>query len=1510
MDLEFAGGANLPKLPASPHGSVRELKKLVLQRPATHLDLKVQPVEGGSLDLEQRLLEIQESLGKAKPPVIQPPSLVDLRKELLKLRSSLSTSGLVDVDLPPPSYVPVEGDNPNQVYQAKVAEAQTANADRAAQAIIKAIQEGSVFQQAAIHEMAKPIKQGLENTQELLAAVYNRKQGPEDKFQKSLLAIQFEHLSAQQEMLAVVRQSSLVQYEQLRRITQNTSLSDIVKATKQQRDLVRTEQEVFDLKKALFTGHLEDRLKNVNEAVMGRVADGVVRGATNVKNKVLSTKYAQDRISDFKTGKQRYTDVKGQSGHLKAIEDLVRQMAGGAKDRVLSAPKNLFEGLKQLGKSLKKSDEDGTRPAFKFLKESAFKPLLRGGMAFAKGTASAVKDSVDLGLKELYGMNDSQIAHLTAMSTSKTIPDHLTIINNSILDILNKMDYCCKPSKNRTLDGEGKGRPEMGKVIKLTNPPSAIAQPQSPKLPPPPLAAGIQALVVGSRPASTKNAIAVSKPRESIEVTGLPNAPREVVKLVAPKVPALPAPTPPLSPAAVTPQSAPARLSLPAPKVNKLPVIRSTNASSTTVNMGDGVPKFKLDLGVESGKDYIHFTKDNLKQQLTELLDNHTSKTSKSIASLTGRLTPFKTRLTSLAEYRAEMKGLGIIHPKVNLTPLETLQTQLATEQIAMLAAMVKQGKLTNRHLKNLGVLGGEGAESKGGLFGSLGGGLAGRGALPILARLLSLAATPAGMLVIGSLIAYFGKDTVKAAVGDASEFLKDSVSKLKTDISESVTGTAHNLNDSVQGFFGIETDHAKEMAAKRQDATKYGEQGASPTQQVRDQTRSDTWRAIGRGPLGIYDMLTGAAYDHSGDVTEAEIDGGEEAEVVDSVETPPDSNKGTKAYVGKLSNAQGDAYYLPDITDYSFIDGKPAAVKRIANLNRATRGNFLGMAFEYNKLTGNKLFVNSTYRTRAEQEKEYRINPNKAAPPGTSMHEFKLAIDLSVSRNKFLAHCEELGLMRKYGFWRPIKGELWHIEAIGIHPYFGKIKRGEVDENTLERAIMGGRGYGGGGPPLSKGYKSRSEELYRLIISGGRAITTAKEASSAPVTAGGPKGDGSQTTQLAEGKGGAAGNKTPLVLMSAKDGQGAKGATGATGTSGTGGEEIYYEGQGQGPYTGDKAKKVDAKASDSDSGGGEYDYGQNRGKTSSSTTGSIKDSDSLKDKERKSIDKLQGMGWNKPAAIGIVANLKQESQLDHKAVNMSDPKHPAVGIGQWRGSRKTEFVNLYGKKIEEASFDEQLAYVNHELTKGSDVGAKRAGRMLKEVTTPEKAAEIFVRYYERPGNMDEEIRKRGDISTKLAASYGGGNPTQVATTQPSPSMPSPKASAAIETQARAQKAAPVADSGFMKASYSPPEPSQQSAPPVVAARSPAPPPQPMVFDAPEVKGVLEQSYRVQVDMLAELKKLTGMATSSPAKPQPIPSSTPVATPAAEYTSAPVKSATPPSRTNTVYNKDTVGVSI
>jgi len=139
--------------------------------------------------------------------------------------------------------------------------------------------------------------------------------------------------------------------------------------------------------------------------------------------------------------------------------------------------------------------------------------------------------------------------------------------------------------------------------------------------------------------------------------------------------------------------------------------------------------------------------------------------------------------------------------------------------------------------------------------------------------------------------------------------------------------------------------------------------------------------------------------------------------------------------------------------------------------------------------------------------------------------------------------------------------------------------------------------------------------------------------------------------------------------------------------------------------------------------------------KKSSSQTGSS-------DKDAMSF--FQKKGWTKEQAAGLVANLKKESGLNPSAVGDSGK---AYGIGQWHSDRQTEFQKLFGHSIFGSSIDEQLAFMQYELTQGNERGA---GNRLRATTSANEAGAVVSRYYERPANVLSEMAARGDLANSL----------------------------------------------------------------------------------------------------------------------------------------------------------------
>lgn len=169
-----------------------------------------------------------------------------------------------------------------------------------------------------------------------------------------------------------------------------------------------------------------------------------------------------------------------------------------------------------------------------------------------------------------------------------------------------------------------------------------------------------------------------------------------------------------------------------------------------------------------------------------------------------------------------------------------------------------------------------------------------------------------------------------------------------------------------------------------------------------------------------------------------------------------PSNNSSEKA-PGSVKTAPGEL-----VPGGSSLDGIVTNLpkEKIYNLDPNVRELFTGMVKEYNSLTGKDITVNEAFRSFEDQKALYEANPAKAAKPGNSTHEFGLAIDIPSSQADEL---ENMGLMRKYGFTRPIGGEKWHLEPIGVSIDPNKAKADQSFRfNAVQTSIgRGGDGYG-----------------------------------------------------------------------------------------------------------------------------------------------------------------------------------------------------------------------------------------------------------------------------------------------------------------------------------------------------------------------------------------------------------------------------------------------------------------
>ena len=112
-----------------------------------------------------------------------------------------------------------------------------------------------------------------------------------------------------------------------------------------------------------------------------------------------------------------------------------------------------------------------------------------------------------------------------------------------------------------------------------------------------------------------------------------------------------------------------------------------------------------------------------------------------------------------------------------------------------------------------------------------------------------------------------------------------------------------------------------------------------------------------------------------------------------------------------------------------------------LERVNPGFMRNFYAMVGEYNAKTGRRVQVNSGYRSKEQQAALRAKYGSRAAPPGLSMHEFGYAIDINSSSGNEL---DRMGLLQKYGFVRPVRGEAWHIEQADTQANKAAIRAGK----------------------------------------------------------------------------------------------------------------------------------------------------------------------------------------------------------------------------------------------------------------------------------------------------------------------------------------------------------------------------------------------------------------------------------------------------------------------------------
>jgi hypothetical protein len=125
-------------------------------------------------------------------------------------------------------------------------------------------------------------------------------------------------------------------------------------------------------------------------------------------------------------------------------------------------------------------------------------------------------------------------------------------------------------------------------------------------------------------------------------------------------------------------------------------------------------------------------------------------------------------------------------------------------------------------------------------------------------------------------------------------------------------------------------------------------------------------------------------------------------------------------------------------------------------------------------------------------------------------------------------------------------------------------------------------------------------------------------------------------------------------------------------------------------------------------------------------------------------VDFFKSKGWSNEQAIGLAANLKKESGFNTDALGDGGS---AYGVAQWHRDHQKNFMKWAGKPIRQSTFEEQLGFVNYELTQGTE---KSAGDALRGASDERQAASIVSRQYERPSDANGEALSRANAATGM----------------------------------------------------------------------------------------------------------------------------------------------------------------
>ena len=151
-------------------------------------------------------------------------------------------------------------------------------------------------------------------------------------------------------------------------------------------------------------------------------------------------------------------------------------------------------------------------------------------------------------------------------------------------------------------------------------------------------------------------------------------------------------------------------------------------------------------------------------------------------------------------------------------------------------------------------------------------------------------------------------------------------------------------------------------------------------------------------------------------------------------------------------------------------------------------------------------------------------------------------------------------------------------------------------------------------------------------------------------------------------------------------------------------------------------------------------------GSETGATSSSSYNIDKLTSKQKAAIKFLTGKGLNLAASVGILANIMHESGLNTACVG---DHGTSFGICQWHNERGKNMKSYVGSDWA-SDLTGQLKFLWSELSSGYKTTLQSLKQVKDTLDGCKKAADIFVRQFERPAKVDEQSSKRQATAATL----------------------------------------------------------------------------------------------------------------------------------------------------------------